>query len=67
MDIRDFAMDFFSLAGRKASVTGGNTGLGQAFTLALRQRLSRRVRAERDGRRRTTGPLGAEVAVATNS
>ena len=35
MDIRDFAMDFFSLAGRKAIVTGGNTGLGQAFTLAL--------------------------------
>jgi len=35
MDIRDFAMDFFSLAGKKAIVTGGNTGLGQAFTLAL--------------------------------
>lgn len=35
MDIRDFALDFFSLEGRKAIVTGGNTGLGQAFTLAL--------------------------------
>jgi NAD(P)-dependent dehydrogenase (short-subunit alcohol dehydrogenase family) len=35
MNITDFAMDFFSLAGRKAIVTGGNTGLGQAFTLAL--------------------------------
>ena len=35
MEISDFSMDFFSLAGRKAIVTGGNTGLGQAFTLAL--------------------------------
>jgi NAD(P)-dependent dehydrogenase (short-subunit alcohol dehydrogenase family) len=35
MDINDFRMDFFSLAGKKAVVTGGNTGLGQAFTLAL--------------------------------
>jgi NAD(P)-dependent dehydrogenase (short-subunit alcohol dehydrogenase family) len=35
MGIGDFSMDFFSLAGRKAIVTGGNTGLGQAFTLAL--------------------------------
>ena len=35
MNITDFSMDFFSLAGRKAIVTGGNTGLGQAFTLAL--------------------------------
>ncbi len=35
MDIRDFAMDFFSLEGRNAIVTGGNTGLGQAFALAL--------------------------------
>ena len=35
MDISDFQMDFFSLAGKKAIVTGGNTGLGQAFTLAL--------------------------------
>jgi len=35
MDIRDFTMDVFSLEGRNAIVTGGNTGLGQAFTLAL--------------------------------
>ena len=35
MDIRDFATDFFSLAGKNAIVTGGNTGLGQAFALAL--------------------------------
>jgi NAD(P)-dependent dehydrogenase (short-subunit alcohol dehydrogenase family) len=35
MDITDFRMDFFSLSGKNAIVTGGNTGLGQAFTLAL--------------------------------
>ena len=35
MEISEFSMDFFSLAGRKAIVTGGNTGLGQAFALAL--------------------------------
>ena len=35
MQITDFAMDFFSLKGRNAIVTGGNTGLGQAFSLAL--------------------------------
>ena len=35
MDISDFALDFFSLKGKNAIVTGGNTGLGQAFTLAL--------------------------------
>jgi NAD(P)-dependent dehydrogenase (short-subunit alcohol dehydrogenase family) len=35
MEITDFAMDFFSLAGKNAVVTGGNTGLGQAFSLAL--------------------------------
>lgn len=35
MNITDFSLDFFSLAGKKAIVTGGNTGLGQAFTLAL--------------------------------
>ena len=34
-DISDFALDFFSLEGKNAIVTGGNTGLGQAFTLAL--------------------------------
>ena len=35
MDIQDFTMDFFSLQGKNAIVTGGNTGLGQAFSLAL--------------------------------
>ncbi|HUC34000.1 MAG TPA: SDR family NAD(P)-dependent oxidoreductase [Ilumatobacteraceae bacterium] len=35
MDIGDFELGWFSLAGRNALVTGGNTGLGQAFTLAL--------------------------------
>lgn len=35
MSIADFSMDLFSLHGRRAIVTGGNTGLGQAFTLAL--------------------------------
>lgn len=35
MRITDFRMDFFSLAGKTALVTGGNTGLGQAFALAL--------------------------------
>jgi NAD(P)-dependent dehydrogenase (short-subunit alcohol dehydrogenase family) len=33
--ITDFAMSWFDLGGRNAIVTGGNTGLGQAFTLAL--------------------------------
>ena len=28
-------MNFFSLEGKNAIVTGGNTGLGQAFSLAL--------------------------------
>lgn len=35
MDITDFEMGWFGLAGRNAIVTGGNTGLGQAFTVAL--------------------------------
>lgn len=35
MPITDFAMEWFSLAGRNAIVTGGNTGLGQSFSLAL--------------------------------
>jgi NAD(P)-dependent dehydrogenase (short-subunit alcohol dehydrogenase family) len=34
-DINDFNMDFFSLKGKNAIVTGGNSGLGQAFSLAL--------------------------------
>jgi NAD(P)-dependent dehydrogenase (short-subunit alcohol dehydrogenase family) len=35
MEITDFALDHFSLAGRNAIVTGGNTGLGRAFSVAL--------------------------------
>src|SRR5690606_8713055 len=35
MIINDFSLDFFSLKGRNAIVTGGNSGLGQAFSLAL--------------------------------
>ena len=35
MEINDFNMDFFSLKGKNALVSGGNTGLGKAFTLAL--------------------------------
>jgi len=35
MDIMDFKMDFFSLGGKNALVTGGNSGLGQAFSVAL--------------------------------
>jgi NAD(P)-dependent dehydrogenase (short-subunit alcohol dehydrogenase family) len=33
--VADFSLDHFSLAGRTAVVTGGNSGLGQAFTVAL--------------------------------
>lgn len=32
---KDFEMDFFSLKGKNAIVTGGNTGLGSSFSLAL--------------------------------
>lgn len=35
MKITDFNMDYFSLKGKNAIVTGGNSGLGQAFSLAL--------------------------------
>ncbi|MDR2322944.1 MAG: SDR family oxidoreductase [Microbacterium sp.] len=35
MELTDFAPSFFSLEGRRAIVTGGNTGLGRAFTVAL--------------------------------
>ncbi|MEE9097641.1 SDR family oxidoreductase [Pseudarthrobacter phenanthrenivorans] len=35
LNIVDFQMSFFSLKGKNAIVTGGNTGLGQAFSLAL--------------------------------
>ena len=35
MDIADFSLDLFSLAGRNVIVTGGNSGLGRAFSAAL--------------------------------
>ena len=35
MPFQDFTMDFFSLKGKNAIVTGGNTGLGRSFALAL--------------------------------
>lgn len=35
MTIDDFSMDFFSLKGKTAIVTGGNSGLGLAFATAL--------------------------------
>jgi NAD(P)-dependent dehydrogenase (short-subunit alcohol dehydrogenase family) len=35
MGIKDFATDYFSLEGKNAIVTGGNTGLGRTFALAL--------------------------------
>lgn len=35
MKIDDFSMDFFSLNGKTAIVTGGNSGLGFAFSVAL--------------------------------
>src|SRR6202045_3399054 len=35
MDITDFSLDLFALAGRNALVTGGNSGLGRAFSVAL--------------------------------
>src|SRR3984957_5428851 len=35
MDLCDFSLDLFSLAGRTALVTGGNPGLGRAFSVAL--------------------------------
>ena len=35
LNINDFSMDFFSLRGKNAIVTGGCSGLGQALSLAL--------------------------------
>lgn len=35
LSIDNFSLDLFSLRGRNAIVTGGNSGLGQAFSVAL--------------------------------
>lgn len=35
MTLSDFSMDFFKLEGKTAIVTGGNTGIGQGFVVAL--------------------------------
>jgi NAD(P)-dependent dehydrogenase (short-subunit alcohol dehydrogenase family) len=35
MDVKDFSLDWFSLKGKNAIVTGGNSGLGHAFSVAL--------------------------------
>ena len=35
MNITDFSMELFSLKGKNAIVTGGNSGLGQGFATAL--------------------------------
>jgi len=35
MGIQNFALDYFSLEGKNAIVTGGNTGLGRTFAMAL--------------------------------
>jgi 2-deoxy-D-gluconate 3-dehydrogenase len=35
MNVTDFTMGFFSLEGKNAIVTGGNSGLGQAFSVSL--------------------------------
>src|SRR3954468_15676220 len=34
-DLQQFSLDYFSLAGKAAIVTGGNTGLGQGYAVAL--------------------------------
>ncbi len=34
-DLKEFSMDFFSLKGKVAIVTGGNTGIGQGYVTAL--------------------------------
>lgn len=34
-ELSDFSLDYFSLAGKVAIVTGGNTGLGQGYAVAL--------------------------------
>ena len=38
LNINDFSMDFFSLKGKNAIVTGGNSGLGQARYTVQKQK-----------------------------
>lgn len=35
MNVTDFTMDFFALKGKNALISGGNSGLGQALSVAL--------------------------------
>ncbi|MGM0923686.1 MAG: 2-dehydro-3-deoxy-D-gluconate 5-dehydrogenase KduD [Bacillota bacterium] len=35
MSMKDFSLDYFKLTGQTAIVTGGNSGLGQAYAVAL--------------------------------
>ncbi|WP_312094673.1 2-dehydro-3-deoxy-D-gluconate 5-dehydrogenase KduD [Niallia sp.] len=35
VELSDFSLDYFSLIGKVAIVTGGNTGLGQGYAIAL--------------------------------
>lgn len=35
MALRDFELNWFGLTDRVAIITGGNTGLGQAYSVAL--------------------------------
>ena len=35
MDLSKFSLDYFSLKGKTAIITGGNTGLGQGYAVAL--------------------------------
>ena len=34
-ELAKFSMDFFSLKGKTAFITGANTGLGQGYAVAL--------------------------------
>ena len=66
MDIGEFTLGLFSLEGRNAVVTGGNTGLGRAFSAGPRESRRRRLRAEhRRGRRHDSRRWSRRRASAT--